>query len=62
MTRKDFYLIADALRQCKPAVAPDSPEWQVWAQCVRCMAEALGRTNGRFDRLRFIAYCEGHDL
>jgi hypothetical protein len=58
MTRKDFILIANALRECRPASAPTSPEWQQWAQCVRCMANALGADNARFERTRFIAYCE----
>ena len=58
MTRRDFVLIADALKECRPSSNPSSVEWQIWAQCVKCMAYALGRTNHRFDRNRFIAYCE----
>jgi hypothetical protein len=58
MTRRDFVLIADALKACRPAFNPTSPEWQQWSQDVRCMANALSSTNGRFDRQRFIAHCE----
>lgn len=58
MTRKDFVLIADALKSCRPDVSASDPAWQSWAQCVRCVAQALGGTNSRFDRARFIAHCE----
>lgn len=59
MTRKDFVLLADALKMSRPASAPTSPEWQQWCQDVREVARALHSTNGRFDRARFIAHCEG---
>lgn len=58
MTRRHFVMLADAMRECRPSTAPTSPEWQQWAQCVRCLTAALARTNPRFDRARFIAYCE----
>jgi hypothetical protein len=58
MTRRDFVLIADALKAARPAAAPSSPEWQVWAETVRSVAYALSKTNARFDRPRFIAHTE----
>jgi hypothetical protein len=57
MTRKDYRLIADALRTAP--LRPDSPreDWsQRTADYLTCaVADALAADNPRFDRTRFLA-------
>lgn len=63
MTKKDFKLIADALRRAKPALTPDTEDkWEAaqYAQyewTVMMAANALNSTNPRFNRARFIEAC-----
>lgn len=56
MTHKDFVLIAGALADVKRLMTPDA---DTLAEVIGCMADALGRTNPRFDRSRFIAAANG---
>lgn len=58
MTRKDFVLIAGAVRI---AIHPDSSkvEIQTIKTVAISLADALTRTNPRFDRDRFITACMG---
>lgn len=56
MTRKDFVLLAAALKASKPdARDPElgAERWQ-WALTVRTMAEMLRSTNPLFDSERFV--------
>lgn len=61
MTKKDFVLIANALRASQPPNwSPDVPQSQAdsrWETVVHCMAAALGDTNAQFDRERFLKAC-----
>lgn len=72
MTRKDFKMIADVLHANRPDY-PTREEadtlpviehvqkrarYTVWSNIVREMADALAKTNGRFDHGRFIDACE----
>ena len=52
MSRKDYQLIADALKYTKPANTP-SLELAQWQKDVDSIALALSRDNERFDRERF---------
>jgi len=63
MTRKDFNLIANALRAAQPIDSdPDMEinraQWNIWDKAVREMAVALRQTNDAFDMARFIRACE----
>lgn len=59
MTRRDFQLIADALRRSRPMSAEYEPVSNVqWQETVRVMSDHLAATNPRFDRARFVAACE----
>ena len=61
MTRKDFQLIADAMRlaQGSITVAPyDAPTALELASTI--LADSLARTNPRFDRERFLKACEAN--
>lgn len=56
MTRKDYELIAAAIKATKPPshhqAADQQHEWTA-----STLADALGRDNPRFDRERFIKAC-----
>ncbi len=52
MTRKDYVLIADALKRAGNACASPSPI-QHATDC-HVLADALARDNPRFDRARFL--------
>jgi hypothetical protein len=59
MTRKDYILIAEAMRLANGSikVAPyDAPTALGLASII--LADSLARTNPRFDRERFIKACE----
>lgn len=56
MTRKDFELIAAALKNSKPL--PELPANQHgWRNAVHAVANALADENPRFDHERFLAAC-----
>ena len=62
MTRKDYVMIADAIREtllpeCETGIAP--PDWQVFAtrRVALRLADQLRQDNPRFDRTRFMAAC-----
>jgi hypothetical protein len=55
MTRKDFELIADQLRQSRPPEDVRSP----WNQMVLRFSIALALTNKQFNRATFLHAC-GH--
>jgi len=63
MTRKDFQLIADAVRQLRTFEAHDAELSEDVAHAVRwssvadTLASALATTNPRFDRDRFLEAC-----
>ena len=55
MTRKDFRLIADALRRTRP-IGFDSAFTQ-WRYDVIKIADDLQKANVRFDRTKFLEAC-----
>jgi len=61
MTRKDYVLIAQAIKGTIPG--PEHTEDYLqgqavgWANCARSIADALSTDNPRFDRARFLAAC-----
>ena len=69
MTKKDYVLIANALRKDASHLArterttyPSMSDWEKgaydqWNTAVLAMADALRRTNPLFDRTRFLAAC-----
>lgn len=64
MTRKDYVILAAALRATHPCAAPSgqltltsAAESSLWARTVRSVATALGRDNPRFDLQRFLRAC-----
>lgn len=67
MTRRDFELIARVIRERVEAVKgiPHSPSTALLTDAhVRLsilMADALGQTNPRFDRQRFLNACYGKE-
>ena len=67
MTRKDFNLIAQTIRQLPSFDLPPMDSWGQHFDAVRfdalCnrFAEALATTNARFDKDRFVAACNGKE-
>lgn len=57
MTRKDYEVIAMALRVSAPIGMPATVEFEVWAGVVETMADALAQENARFNRGRFLESC-----
>lgn len=57
MTRKDFQLIADALRVAREYEPTGSPE-AILALVADVFADKLAGTNPNFDRARFLKACE----
>ncbi len=58
MSRKDFQLIADAIKTLPSFDQNGVDMVRFDALCSR-MADALASTNPRFDRDRFVAACNG---
>jgi hypothetical protein len=56
MTKKDFQLIASALRESFPERGSEHPTQQ-WERTVHTIASALSESNPRFDRARFLSAC-----
>lgn len=50
MTRKDYVLLAEAIKNCN---VNDDEQFGVDA-CAECIADALAADNPRFDRARFL--------
>lgn len=65
MTRKDYELLAGALRKVKPTCDPNeggdafASRQLEWAACCLSIADALEGDNPRFDRARFLSACGG---
>ena len=63
MTRKDFELIAAAIRTRVPSLsartnaAMDAGAFQACGDIARRLADTLASTNPRFDRARFLRAC-----
>jgi hypothetical protein len=59
MTRKDYILIADALRSEKPNDGWDPNKRVQWDLDCKAIAQALAGDNPRFDREHFLAVVRG---
>lgn len=63
MSRKDYELIAAALRLARPESADPAiprcelPEFRTWERCVNEITHALSRDNPRFHRNTFYTAC-----
>lgn len=62
MTRKDYVMIADAIRETllpEPETGIAPPDWQVFAtrRVVWRLADVLGADNPRFNRHQFLQAC-----
>ena len=63
MTRKDYIVIAAALRAARPHWTTDAGRefeaapLQTHRLSCECVADALGQDNARFDRSRFLVAC-----
>ena len=61
MTRKDYIVIAAALKFTKPEPLAGLPVeaaiTNTWENTVSCVASALARDNVRFDPKRFLVAC-----
>jgi len=58
MSRKDYRLLADALRDAKPD-ANDVPAHEQWLRCINSVASALYGTNPLYNRDKFVSYAKG---
>jgi len=54
MTRKDYILIAEALKRAKPGYGAALDGWD---DCVHSLCAALGEDNQRFEHARFLENC-----
>ena len=59
MTRKDYPMLAEALRKAEPPDASyhGEDEYTGWKRAVRGVAEALAEDNRAFDKDRFLRDC-----
>jgi hypothetical protein len=57
MTRKDFVLIAESFRYSLSSLDEGSVSFMVVCVAAENMANALRRSNPRFDRERFLTAC-----
>ncbi len=63
MTRKDYKLIAEILRDNKPVIEVDGISvWNYWDDLVFEIAFALAEKNPRFDRKKFYKACGKGDF
>jgi hypothetical protein len=65
MTKKDYVMIASALKCLSPIKYDDdlpgggySDAHRTWKDCVTGIADAMAADNGRFDRARFYDACD----
>lgn len=66
MTRKDYVLLANALRNARPtmythAARMDHETNVRWLATVCSVSDALTKDNARFDSDRFLTACGAHD-
>lgn len=57
MSKRDFEMIADALRRTKPPSSHDEQVLVQWGDDVLAIASVLRISNPRFDRARFLKAC-----
>lgn len=61
MTRKDYIVIAAALKETRSQICQKEPDTEELLDGVSCaseyIADALSRDNPRFDRERFLKAC-----
>lgn len=58
MTRKDYPMLAEALKNAEPNGVDYSREcWRGWYRACVGVADALARDNRSFDRNRFLKDC-----
>lgn len=57
ISRKHFQMIADELKEQKPAPHWDANKMTQWELDVRAVARALSHLNPRFDFSRFLSAC-----
>lgn len=61
MSRKDYVLLAQALKCATPLPSDGEKAMTIWNGTVACVTRALEGENPRFDRGKFLKAC-GHDL
>lgn len=61
MSRKDFVLLAQTIRELPSFECAQNSDVVRFSAVVERFASALAGTNPRFDRQRFIAACNGKD-
>ncbi len=59
MTRKDYIVLAEALRSTKPSVTSSWQHDEQWELDVVAIAEALKRDNPRMNYDKFFTACKG---
>lgn len=59
MTRKDYILIAGALRSGSDTLLHPGTFWQGWMEAADAVADALQRENPRFDKGHFMSVVRG---
>jgi hypothetical protein len=57
MTRRDFILISETLKESRPPDPRKDRVWRNWRDTCERMANALVGTNPNFDRARFLNAC-----
>lgn len=59
MSRKDYVLLANALKSATPLMRDGDEAHRAWFNTVERVAQALQNDNPRFDRSRFISATRG---
>lgn len=57
MTKRDYILLAAALRNAKPAYERGHDAHLAWMASCCAVCDVLGRSNARFDTDRFLTAC-----
>jgi len=61
-SRKDYHLLAAALREERPGATWSANKWVQWMLDCRAVAKALALDNPRFDKEKFLNACGWDDI
>jgi hypothetical protein len=62
MSRKDYILLANALKSATPPARDGDAAMQTWHRAVMQVANSLESDNSRFNRARFVVAATGAEV